>query len=66
MTTSNREKAQEIVDQILAVDYNGNLKMFQEELGYIDNVVIDVFWWLEDGRGDGKTVEECRLLRELY
>lgn len=61
----NHEKARKIVDAIIAVDYGGDLKTFQDECGYEAAYALDIFWWLEDGHGDGMTVDECRLAWDL-
>lgn len=61
----NHEKARQIVDGMIAKDYGGELAAFQAECGDAAAVIIDVYFWLEDGHGDNKTVEECRLLWEL-
>lgn len=62
---SNLDKARQIVNEIIAKDYGGELATFQAECGSDEAVIIDVYFWLEDGHGDNKTVEECRLLWEL-
>ena len=63
---SNLDKARRIVYEILTKDYNGDWAAFQAEYGSDEAAIIDVYWWLEDGHGNGRTVEECRLLWELY
>lgn len=63
--TDNYEKAVQIKDEILRLDYNGDLEKLQEECGYVEGFVQDIFFWLEDGNGDGLTAEECRLHYEL-
>lgn len=63
--TDNYEKAVQIKDEILRLDYNGNLEQLQDECGYVDGFVQDIFFWLEDGNGDDLTAAECRLHYEL-
>lgn len=61
----NYDKARKIAYEIVRLDYGGNLEQFQNECGYIEGFIQDVFFWLEDGNGDGCSVDECRLLYEL-
>lgn len=63
--TDNYEKAIQIKDEILRLDYNGNLEQLQEECGYVEGFVQEIFFWLEDGNGDDLTPQECRLYYEL-
>lgn len=62
---NNLEKATKIANLVLKLDYNGDLMMFQEENGYWDKFIQDVYFWLEDGNGNGMTADECRLFYEL-
>lgn len=59
---TNLEKAQAMVDHYLKNDYRGNLQEFQDENGYIDGVVQDVYFWLEDGNAEGHDVPSSLTL----
>ena len=59
---TNLEKAQAMVDHYLKNDYRGNLQEFQDENGYIDGVVQDVYFWLEYGNAEGHDVPSSLTL----
>lgn len=62
---SNLDKARKIVKMIIEKDYSGDLKAFQDENGDNEGVIQDVYFWLEDGHGDGQSIDVCRLMFEL-
>ena len=65
MVMDNYEKATKIKNEILRLDYNNDLQALQDECGYVEGLVQEIFFWLEDENGDGYSVDECRLMYEL-
>lgn len=61
----NNEKARKICDEIIRLDYNGSANEFAKEFGSYAKAHEQIFFWLEDGHGDGMSIDECRLLYEI-
>lgn len=65
MENENYEKARQICEAIVKHDYGGRLSDFEREFGSYQKAHEQIFFWLEDGNGDGEDVETCRLMYEL-
>jgi hypothetical protein len=61
----NLGKARRVVELILQDSYAGNEAQLVEENESVDKLVQRVYFWLEDGNGDGIGDNECRLLFEM-
>jgi len=51
--SNNMDKARRMVALYLQKDYAGNVEKMEGENGDTESIIESIFFWLEDGNGDG-------------